>query len=589
VRAGGTFKVTLSATVPDGWKLYSLKPAEGGPVATSITTGDSAFAIDSISAPKPESYPDRNFGIFTEIYTAETAFQLAVRVRRTAKIGAAELPLLVRFQTCTNRYCLPPRTDTLTIALKVLAPSAVASSVPSSRFPVPAVAVAVPPPAPLVMVAPTDLGSLARFLWLAVTMGLLSLLTPCILPMVPITVAYFSNRSAGGGASRTSAIAHALGIVGAFTLIGVAVSAFLGAGGVVRLAANPVLNLAIAALFIAFALNLVGAFEITLPQSVLTRASALGGKSHAMGALLMGVGFAVTSFTCTVPFVGTLLALASNGSTLWPAVGLAAYGSAFAAPFFALAIAPSLLERLPKPGDWMVSVKRSLALVEIALAVKFISNADLVLNTGVLSRETVIGLWMMAAGGIGFIWLLRARAPGGVSRAPALAAVVLALGATTWLSLGLRGRRIGELEAYLPPIRATKLAHGVELPWLLNDYAGAVKLARDSGRHVLIDFTGYTCTNCRWMEANMFPRPEIAAQLDRFVRVRLFTDGLGEPYATQQRLQLDRFGTVALPYYAVVDASDATIATFLGMTRDPKEFASFLTQSVKGFKSGELR
>lgn len=245
----------------------------------------------------------------------------------------------------------------------------------------------------------------------------------------------------------------------------------------------------------------------------------------------------------------------------------------------------------------MMVLKGSLGIVELALAIKFLSNVDLVLGIGVLTRDVVIWLWIAAALAIallfiGFPWVHREA---GAARRVGLGSVAGAVAATAvaaWLAMGLRGERLGELEAYLPPPRegalraeatrdgSARFAH--ELPWMLNDYDGALALARTEQKPVLLDFTGYTCTNCRWMEANMFPRTEVRELLDRYVRVRLFTDGLGEPYESQQKLQQQRFGTVALPYYAALDNQGAPLATFLGMTRDSREFSEFLQKALRG-------
>ena len=184
---------------------------------------------------------------------------------------------------------------------------------------------------------------------------------------------------------------------------------------------------------------------------------------------------------------------------------------------------------------------------------------------------------------IAVLWVPSVRAPGARTRVAAIAGVAAAALIAVWLVRGLRGERLGELDAYLPPRRLANVVTsparaGNELSWILNDYDAALRRARAERRPVLLDFTGYTCTNCRWMETNMFPRPEIALQLGRFVRARLFTDGIGEPYTAQQQLQLDRFRTVALPYYVVLDSEGTPVATFLGMTRNAHEFASFLNR-----------
>jgi thiol:disulfide interchange protein len=421
--------------------------------------------------------------------------------------------------------------------------------------------------------APADLGSAAAFLWLAVLMGLASLLTPCVFPMLPLTVAYFGGRTGGrrGGRFRDAG-AFGTGIVLSFTAVGLLVAILFGAGGVVRLAASPWMNLAIAALFGVFALNLLGLFEVRLPTRLLTRAARVGGNGSTTGAALMGSAFAVTSFTCTAPFVGTLLVLATQGSWRWPLLGLGAYAAAFALPFFVLASAPTLLERLPRGGPWLTDVRRSLGILEAAAAVKFLSNADLVLGWGVLTRNVVIGIWAAAVVLVGL--LLVARHPRVPSR---LAVGALCLALALWMGRGLQGYRLGELEAFLPPPPHGMLLAGPgELPWRLNEFEQSLRIASATQRPLLIDFTGYTCTNCRWMEANMFTRGEVRDLLGEYVRVRLYTDGQAATYAAQQALQAEMFGTVALPFYAVLSSDGRPLATFLGMTREPQEFAGFL-------------
>jgi thiol:disulfide interchange protein len=357
-----------------------------------------------------------------------------------------------------------------------------------------------------------------------------------------------------------------------FTAVGFAVAVLFGAGSVIRLASSPWMNLAIAALFLMFALNLLGVLELRLPTRLMGSAARLGSAGSATGATLMGGAFAITSFTCTAPFVGTLLVLATQGSWQWPLLGLGVYAGAFALPFFLLALAPGALSRLPAPGVWMRDLRRALGILELAAAVKFVSNADLVWGWGVLSRSVVIAVALAAM-------LLIATVA--VWRRPAtplrVASAALCLLAAVWLGRGVQGHRLGELEALLPPApHGVVLAAGNELPWHHNDYGLSLRLAHDQQRPVLVDFTGYTCTNCRWMEANMFPRPEVRALLDQYVRVRLYTDGRGAVYEEQQALQERMFGTVALPYYAILTADGRPLATFLGMTRDRREFARFL-------------
>ncbi len=433
--------------------------------------------------------------------------------------------------------------------------------------------------------------SLGSFVGLAMAMGGLSLLTPCVFPMVPITVSYFSNHSSE---SRRGAVLHALvygiGIVLTFTGLGLALALIFGAAGVNQLAANPWVNLFIAALFVGFAFSLFGAFFVQVPSGWMNKLDAVTRSkegSRIVGALLMGFTFTLTSFTCTAPFVGTLLVLTSHGNWRWPLVGMLAYSSVFALPFFVLALAPQLISQLPRSGGWMNSLKVVMGFLEVAAAMKFLSNVDLVWHWGIFTRETVIAVWI-ACGLAVVLYVLgvfRFEHEAKMEHVGALrvAFALIFLTVTVALIPGLFGKQLGELDSFLPP-SSTELGIGPnlkevasgEVKWTLNDFEGALAKAKVENKLVFIDFTGYTCTNCRWMESNMFPKPEVKTELAKFVTVRLYTDGDGAIYEKQQKMQEAKFGTVALPLYAVVRPDGESVATFSGLTRDPIEFVKFL-------------
>ena len=375
-----------------------------------------------------------------------------------------------------------------------------------------------------------------------------------------------------------SAALYGFGIVLTFTGLGSVLAAVAGAGGLNRFAASPWVNLAITAMFLVFALNLFGLYEIQLPVGLMSKlhaASRKRGAGSAAGTLLMALTFTVTSLTCTAAFLGTLLVVAAQGEWQRPIAGLLAYSATFALPFVALAAAPQLVSQLPRSGPWLARVKVVMGFLEIAAAMKFLSNADLVWSWGIFTRATVLVLWVITAVALAvYVSGLAVRPAARRSGVGRFASALAALGVAAWLATGLTGRRLGELEAFLPP----ELGHTAsgELTWIVNDLDAAIAQARASKRLVFIDFTGYTCTNCRWMEANMFPRPEVRTALDGFVRARLYTDGQGELYERQQRYQEEQFKTVALPLYAIIDPDRHPIATFAGLTRDPAEFLKFL-------------
>ncbi len=589
LQQGRPFRVTLQAQIPFGWHLYSTTQPPGGPIATVITAQGTDFVFAGTPrARDPDVAPDNNFDdLVTETYVDSVSYSIPI-VARIA--GAATLRINVRYETCTNRVCMPPTDDLLQLPVQVVPGVIVAEAVapvPSGPPPAPVSDAVTQPAVAAVTPGGTTAQSLPLFLWLAAVMGALSLLTPCVFPMIPITVSYFTrtNETARGKPTR-NALVYAAGIVATFTILGMAIAVLVGAGGINRFAANPWINLLVTAIFVAFALNLFGVYQIGVPASLLTRldGASRGGGSETSGILLMGLTFTLTSFTCTTPFVGTLLVMASRGSWIWPLAGLLVFSCVFALPFFLLALMPSAVAKLPRSGTWLQEVKVVMGFVELATAMKFLSNADLVLQWGIFTRGVVLAIWLVIAV-LAALYVLglvgrpvAVVRPGPLRLGFALAIVAIAI----YLGRGLAGRRVGELESFLPPpeggVTSGNTSVRGELSWMVNDYDAGLARARAEHKQVLVDFTGYTCTNCRWMEANMFPKAAVTRELTRFVRVRLYTDGRGELYQRQQQMEQEKLGTVALPYYAIVDSLGDVQAQFLGMTRNTDEFVQFLSR-----------
>lgn len=427
---------------------------------------------------------------------------------------------------------------------------------------------------------------MTSFIWVAMVAGFLSLLTPCVFPMIPITVSYF-----GGGAhrARSAALAEAglfaVGIIATFTALGLGLALFVGASGLARLAANPWVNIAIGISFVVFALNLMGLWELNLPFLARTATSADAALRKRRGgpaaAVLMGFGFTIASFTCTAPFVGPLLVSAARGEWHRPLIGMLIFSTVFSAPFFIFAVVPALVQRLPRPGDWMVSLRFIVGLAELGASIKFFSNADLVWRTGAISRTAMVATWAgLALVAALYLILPVIRSTKQLSSRRALATV--ACGAIAiFIGRGVGGKSLGELEAFLPPPDiigegVANVAESDDAQWILNNQPAALAKARATGKLVLIDFTGYTCTNCRWMESNIFARADVSKALRGYVLSRLYTDGQGKLYEQQQDWQEQKFGTVALPLYAIVDGNGRTVRTFAGLTRSPAEFLAFL-------------
>lgn len=635
IPSGGSGTAKINASIGGGWYMYSISQGPGGPIQTRISLGEGPFKMGTVSGPRPKVKMDPNFGINTESYAGSAVFNVPFTVTAGTPEGPQTLNASIRYQVCNDTVCLPPKTVKLASAVTIVAgkaaplatPTPVATPTPSptpanananlnanananasdanANVDTTADANAELPPMNGPVGGSTDSNSAAvtrpaesnindqpiwGFVWLAMTFGALSLLTPCVFPMIPITVSYFTKHGSESTAgSIRDALIYAFGIIFTFTGLGVALALLFGAAGINRFAANPYVNLLITGIFLAFAFSLLGAYNLGVPSSVLTKLDGFtrskeSGKT--IGLLLMGLTFSLTSFTCTAPLVGTILVAAAQGDLFYPIIGMLAFSSVFALPFFILAVAPQLMHSLPRSGTWMNSVKVVMGFLEIGAALKFLSNVDLVWGWDIFTRDVVIAGWI-ALSILTFLYLLGVFrfAHDSENRSIGLVRVLNAFLFGTlafYLLTGLFGSRLGELESFLPPAKETAGSTiggspmSNELSWINNDYQAALKQAQAENKRIFIDFTGYTCTNCRWMEANMFPKPAVRAELEKFVRVRLYTDGEGEPYEGFQKMQEARFGTVALPLYALVTPEDQITAKFEGLTRDENEFVAFL-------------
>jgi thiol:disulfide interchange protein DsbD len=305
----------------------------------------------------------------------------------------------------------------------------------------------------------------------------------------------------------------------------------------------------------------------------------------------MGLVFALASFACTGPFVGTLLAGSLQGGLAWPVFGMALFSAGMALPFFFLALFPAYLKKLPKSGGWLGRVKKTMAFLIMAAAFKYLSNVDLMYQLEILTRERFLSIWIVLLALAAFYLLGfyrfpdeadEAAGPVGLGRL-ATGGILLVLALS--LVPGMFNARLGELEAYIPPTDYSGFAGfggaaaSEQNAWLKDDYAGALAKAKQSGRPLLVTFTGYTCSNCKWMKYNMFPQPEIADLTKNMVLLELYTDGQDEHSQTNQELQLKRFRSVAIPYYALLRPDESVAAEFAGRTRDVEEFRRFLASA----------
>jgi thiol:disulfide interchange protein len=395
-------------------------------------------------------------------------------------------------------------------------------------------------------------------------------------------MSYFVGQKGGFGQAFT----FCMGIIVLFTGLGLIATLTLGPAGVNHVGANVWVNAFITLVFFVFGLSLLGAFEITIPSGILTKLNKASGQGGVVGSLLMGLTFALASFACVGPFMGTLLAASVTGGALRPVVGMATFAGGLSFPFFLLALFPAWLKKLPRSGEWLARVKVVMGFLVMAAMLKYLHNVDEALRWNFLTRERFLALWVVLAVMTGLYLLGYLRLPG-ISQDTELGASRLLIGMVAiagGLSLipGMFGARLGEIEAYVPPPTGNLFGGGGansnsdQLVWMENDLEGAFAKAKAENKKVLVDFTGDACTNCKWMKANMFIRPEISSVMKNMVLVELYTDRSDPLSESFQKLEAEQFKTVAIPFYVVYDPARNVLATFPDRTDDSAKFLAFL-------------
>jgi thiol:disulfide interchange protein DsbD len=428
------------------------------------------------------------------------------------------------------------------------------------------------------------LGSYLLFCFLG---GLGALLFPCVFPMIPVTVSFFSKRKVGEETKPNigGAVAYCLGIISTFTGLGLLVTVLFGATGIQDLATNAWVNAAMFLVFVALALSLFGVFEIAIPSKFVNQVNRKSKMGGWIGPVLMGLTFTLTSFTCTVPVVGALLISAANGDIWRPLIGMLVFSTTFAIPFFLLALFPSFLSKLPRAGVWMNTVKVFMGFFELAFAVKFLSNIDVVYQWGLITKPVALGIWFALAA-MGAAYLLGWFRLAGESDSAKIGWLRRGFGVATLVAgvlclAAMEGFSLGKIGSLLPPdpypYRDKAMRKEGLLAW--NDsYEEAFNLAKSKGRPVFLNFTGYTCTNCRDMEQNVFPRDDVRKELEDMVLLELYTDGKEPIHKANQQLQQKLTGSVTLPVYVVLKPNGDVVSLFPGSTDNVEEFIKFLRE-----------
>ena len=471
--------------------------------------------------------------------------------------------------------------------------------------------------------------SLIGYMFLAFLLGLTSLITPCVFPMIPMTVTFFLKDNQSRADAIRNATVFGISIIVIYTIAGTLFALLFGAEGLNALATHWIPNLFVFLIFIVFALSFLGLFEINAPYKLVNKADRAAEKGGLVGIFFMSATLVLVSFSCTLPIVGNVLVLSAGGEVIKPVLGMLAYSLAFAIPFTLFAIFPEWLKSMPKSGGWLNTVKVTLGLLELALALKFLSIADQTYHWGLLDRDLNIAIWVVIFTILGFYFLGKIRMPGDSPvekvTVPRLMMAIITFTFVIYLIPGLWGAPLKALAGYLPPMYThdfdlvamnrqeqqneicsePEYADFLHLPHGLEgyfDYDQALACAREQNKPLFIDFTGHGCTNCREMEANVWADPEVLERLrNDFVVVALYVDDKTElpqsewytsGYDNKVKktigkqnadLQITRLNNNAQPFYVLVGKDERVLAWPYGYNKNVEDFVEFLERGKKTY------
>lgn len=640
--------LVFTATVKDPWHLYGTELPKGGPTPTHLLVDkiEGAELVGGLtSTQKPIEKYDPNFEMTLRFFSGKVTFRQKIRItdpKKFAFVGA------IRYMACNDEQCLPPANWEFTVQTKELgklgdaAATKLTEETPATTE---ATATSLGEPSAdsvasvdTLSVAPQDTAALASSdlwapvipelkaygdkalnqaegsLWMLLVGGflggLVALVTPCVWPMIPMTVSFFLKRSSDRKKGIRDALLYGIGIIVIYVSLGLIVSAVFGSDALNNLATNAIFNVAFFILLVIFAISFFGAFELVLPASWTAKMDAKADSASGfISIFFMAFTLALVSFSCTGPIIGTLLVQAATSSSgmLAPAVGMLGFALALALPFTLFAIFPNLLQSMPKSGGWMNSVKVVLAFIELALALKFLSIADLAYGWRILDREVFLSLWIVIAILLGLYLLGKIRfphdAPQEKTPIPALFLAIISFSFAVYMMPGLVGAPLRAISAFAPPLRTQDLnLYNGEVHAKFDDYDAGMAYARQVGKPVMIDFSGYGCVNCRKMEASVWIDPNVKHMLEEdYVLITLMVDEkapLKEPIEIMENgekvklrtvgdkwsyFQRMKFGANAQPFYVLLDHQGKPLAPSYAFNEDVSAYLNFLKSGLSEF------
>lgn len=626
-------EVVFSGKIDAGWHVYSTGLPAEGPISATITTetADGAKADGKLGhRGKEVNQYDNMFGMNLRYFENSVTFVQKYKI--TGK--TYHIKGYLEYGACNDEMCMPP--TQVEFDFKGEGPADAPQEAVAEEKPA-ADSVAVPDSAKTDSVADNVLlkvdedalwtpviselqafngpQSTGDHSWLYIFFmgfvgGLVALFTPCVWPIIPMTVSFFLKRGKDRRKGVRDAITYGVSIVVIYLVLGLAITALLGASALNALSTNAVFNIFFCLLLVVFALSFFGWFEIMLPSSWTNKVDSKASSTSGMLSIfLMAFTLTLVSFSCTGPIIGFLLVeVSTSGSIAGPAVGMAGFAIALALPFTLFALFPTWLKQAPKSGSWMNTIKVTLGFIELAFALKFFSVADLAYGWGLLDREVFLSLWIVIFGllGLYLIGKLKFRSDGEDNRAmpvPCIMLGMVSLAFTVYMIPGLWGAPCKAVSAFAPPMNTQdfNLYHNEVHP-RFTSYEEGMAAAKAEGKPVLIDFTGFGCVNCRKMEAAVWTDPQVADKLTKdYVLISLYVDDkqpLAEPIEIVENgkkrtlrtvgdkwsyLQRSKFGANAQPFYVILDNEGKPLAGSYSYDEDISKYTEFLNKGLQNY------
>lgn len=625
----GEATLLFKAKIEREWHIYSQFTPDGGPMPMTFTfTPNRSYElVGKVTEPSPHAEFDSTFGVKVLLLSGEVTLKQKIKVKKDpCKIegainGQVCKESCILFDTtfvfnigkskselsspgnndkssvddASNGDSLQTRTSVIPTDTAILAPASINDGQlePGCGIDDP--------------VSSDDKSFLGIFI-AGMLGGFLALITPCVFPMIPMTVSFFTKRSGSRKKGMMNAVIYAISIIFIYVVLGLIVTASFGSDALNELASNGFFNMAFFVIFIIFAISFFGAFEITLPSSFVNKADAVSDRGGLLGIFFMAFTLSLVSFSCTGPIIGTLLVEAARErSYLGPFAGMSGFALALALPFALFAMFPGWLNSLPKSGGWLNSVKVTLGFIELALALKFLSNVDLAYHWGFLKREIFIVIWIIIFTLLGFYMLGKIRFAHDTEvthvSIKRLLFAMLAFSFALYLTPGVWGAPLKLISGFPPPefykewkTTTTECPHDLNC---FHDYDEGMRHARETGKPVIIDFTGWSCVNCRKMEDNVWSDSKVLNRLsEKYVLISLYVDDKEALASAQQivspttgkkiktvgnkwsDLQASVYKTNSQPYYVLLDNQGKILAKPHGYTPDIKTYLAYLDEGL---------